>query len=207
MFYTLSKIIDIVSAFIILIPIMIILQFTILKEAELKRKFIIIIFILYLIGVYLVVGIPNINNITFDFSINIIPILDIVNSPINYMRNTILNIILFIPLGFMSPIIWKNYRSIKKVVLLGLGMSLIIEVLQIFTYRLTDIDDLITNTLGALIGYLLSVFINKMMSGKVYLLDNGQDKKELIFIFGIVFSMMFLIKGYISNIIWSFVLE
>lgn len=207
MFYTLSKIIDIVSAFIILIPIMIILQFTILKEAELKRKFIIIIFILYLIGVYLVVGIPNINNITFDFSINIIPILDIVNSPINYMRNTILNIILFIPLGFMSPIIWKNYRSIKKVVLLGLGMSLIIEVLQIFTYRLTDIDDLITNTLGALIGYLLSVFINKMMSGKVYLLDNRQDKKELIFIFGIVFSMMFLIKGYISNIIWSFVLE
>ena len=33
--------------------------------------------------------------------------------------------------------------------------SIIIEVSQLFNYRVTDIDDLITNTFGTIIGYLV----------------------------------------------------
>ena len=65
----------------------------------------------------------------------------------------ILNIIMFMPLGFLLPLIWKNFRNAKKVVLMGFLMSLAIEICQLFNLRATDIDDLMMNTLGALVGY------------------------------------------------------
>lgn len=64
-----------------------------------------------------------------------------------------LNIIMFMPFGFLLPLIWKNFRNAKKVVLMGFLMSLAIEICQLFNLRATDIDDLMMNTLGALVGY------------------------------------------------------
>ena len=49
----------------------------------------------------------------------------------------------------------------KKMVLLGFLTSLSIEVLQIFTFRATDVDDLITNVTGTIIGYFISRVIIK----------------------------------------------
>lgn len=64
-----------------------------------------------------------------------------------------LNVIMFMPLGFLLPFIWKNFRKVWKVVLIGFLMSLTIEVCQLFNFRATDIDDLIMNTLGTLLGF------------------------------------------------------
>lgn len=67
----------------------------------------------------------------------------------------ILNIIMFMPLGFLLPLIWKEYRNFLKVAATGLGFSLIIEICQLFCLRTTDIDDLIMNTIGAAVGYII----------------------------------------------------
>jgi len=66
-----------------------------------------------------------------------------------------------IPLGFLLPLIWSDFRSIKKVALVGFCLSLTIEVTQLFTYwRLSCTDDLIANTLGAVLGCLIfKVFV------------------------------------------------
>ena len=72
-----------------------------------------------------------------------------------------LNIILFIPFGFMFPIIHsKSFRryhlSPVFTIFIGFALSFSIEVMQYITGRgLADIDDLINNTLGAVIGYLV----------------------------------------------------
>ena len=63
------------------------------------------------------------------------------------------NVLAFMPFGFLLPLIWKNFRNAKKVVLMGFLMSLAIEICQLFNLRATDIDDLMMNTLGALVGY------------------------------------------------------
>lgn len=69
--------------------------------------------------------------------------------------NFVLNIILFIPLGFLCPFISRAYEQAKNMLILGLGLSIFIEISQLFTqYRATDIDDLLTNTAGTMIGYL-----------------------------------------------------
>lgn len=78
----------------------------------------------------------------------------------------ILNIIMFMPLGFLLPLLWNKYRKIPALVCTGLGFSLIIELSQLLNRRVTDIDDLLMNTLGALIGFIIWKLLSKMPPGK-----------------------------------------
>ena len=67
----------------------------------------------------------------------------------------VLNILLFVPFGFLLPFIWPNTNKFWVVLPFGFGFSLLIEISQLCNNRRTDVDDLILNTLGALVGYLL----------------------------------------------------
>lgn len=79
----------------------------------------------------------------------------------------ILNIICFVPLGFLSPFLSDVYKKGKNILLLGFVFSLIIEISQMFTlYRATDIDDLITNVIGAMLGFGGYKFISKLCTKK-----------------------------------------
>ena len=85
--------------------------------------------------------------------ISLIPFADIgiTSGVINYF----LNIVMTIPLGFLLPLIWPEFRSYKKVVLTGFAFSLLIELSQLLNLRATTIDDLVMNTLGSFIGCLI----------------------------------------------------
>lgn len=68
------------------------------------------------------------------------------------------NIIGFVPLGFVTPLFFKNMRSYCKVGLVGFLISLLIETTQlIFRLGLFELDDLFHNTLGTIIGYCIYV--------------------------------------------------
>jgi glycopeptide antibiotics resistance protein len=63
------------------------------------------------------------------------------------------NILLFVPFGFFIPLLFDRYNSIIKVAFYGFVASIIIEIIQYFTVmNITDIDDVIFNTLGAAAG-------------------------------------------------------
>ena len=68
------------------------------------------------------------------------------------------NIIMFIPIGFFPALLWRN-PSWKKALIYGLVTSGAIEFVQFFIGRSTDIDDILLNTFGALIGYWLFCLI------------------------------------------------
>lgn len=78
----------------------------------------------------------------------------------------LLNIVMFLPLGFLVPLIWKQMANLIRILELGLGFSLFIEISQLLNNRSTDIDDLLMNTLGALSGYLLYRIWTKWTGGK-----------------------------------------
>ena len=113
------------------------------------------IFSLYLCIVYDLVGPPNITYMNWDPAVNWIPLIGMMED----IRSNVLNVLLFVPLGAGLPFIWKKYRAFSKTVFFGFALSLVIEMSQLFTLRATDVNDLITNTLGAMIGYLLSKHI------------------------------------------------
>lgn len=112
-------------------------------------------FILYL---YLVINTTGVGTLWDIFSypelirlqeINLIPFQS------GSLITNLLNIFMFMPLGFLLPLIWKRYRQLLPTVLLGAGFSLMIELLQLFNRRVSDIDDLLMNTLGAFLGFIL----------------------------------------------------
>lgn len=73
----------------------------------------------------------------------------------NAYYNVIGNILLFVPLGLGIPLFFKNKNKLGKVALYGFMASLSIESLQYLTsINITDVDDIIFNTLGAIIGFL-----------------------------------------------------
>ena len=66
------------------------------------------------------------------------------------------NIVWFIPFGFGLAVMTGQSGSALKIMLFGLLLSLIIEFLQfMFGTGISETDDLILNTFGALLGYLL----------------------------------------------------
>jgi glycopeptide antibiotics resistance protein len=76
------------------------------------------------------------------------------------------NILLLMPLGFCAPILFHKCRSLKNIVLLGLVMSICIECIQFFEllsgivlWRSVDIDDVICNVIGAVLGYVIYLIL------------------------------------------------
>ena len=193
-----------VSTAFILLPVMFVLRKTAFQKHTKIQYLLVFIFAVYLSATFTVVGIPALNSLTIDGEFNLIPIIDILNSPIEYCKNTILNIILFVPLGFLLPAIWNEYRSLKKTFIIGLGLSLLIEILQIFTFRLTDVDDLITNTLGTVIGYFLS---SRLPEGIQLKISVHGAKYEPFIVCLIVILLMITIQPFISSAIWSCILS
>lgn len=83
------------------------------------------------------------------------------------VKTSLLNILLFIPFGFGLPFITK--LQMRKVVIAGALFSVTIELLQLLTgimahmtFRTADINDLIFNTIGAAIGYLLFIWFMRI---------------------------------------------
>jgi len=78
------------------------------------------------------------------------------------------NIIMFIPLGFFLPAVFRGMRKFRRVAASIFLMSFCIEFFQYFIGRSSDIDDLITNLLGGLIGYEVFLAANHLFSGKAF---------------------------------------
>jgi glycopeptide antibiotics resistance protein len=69
------------------------------------------------------------------------------------------NIILFMPIGFLLPLLYRRMVYFPNTVIIGLCISLFIEITQIPQNRSSDVDDLWLNTLGAFLGYLFYLLI------------------------------------------------
>lgn len=157
----------------------------------------------YLAAVFSITGLPTVIHWNFDPSFHWVPFVDIVSGPMGYLRNMVLNVILFVPMGFLLPVLWKGFRRGKDAVLAGFGVSVFIEVLQIFTFRATDMDDLIANTLGALLGWMAAKLIWKEKGKGLFGRDGGNGRAEFILIAAIVFFIYFFVQTFISDALWT----
>lgn len=76
--------------------------------------------------------------------------------------NIISNIVIFIPWGYLLPALWKRFQNPFLLISSCLGLTVFIEFFQLFIWRNTDIDDVILNFIGGLIGaaafYIVKLF-------------------------------------------------
>lgn len=92
------------------------------------------------------------------FRLNFLPFVYLFDypDPREILLNIIGNTAMFIPLGIIWPSVFPQLQPFGRAMAAGVGCSLLIEILQLpFFDRVSDIDDLILNSLGFLMGYLL----------------------------------------------------
>ncbi|MDD7794110.1 VanZ family protein [Clostridium sp. 'White wine YQ'] len=181
-----------IVAFIIGIPLVIIIEiFRYFKVKSQNKKFInykevsIVLLFIYFIVLISITLLPFYINLSHRAMLdrpepNIVPVFntikDMVNTPLGerhymiefWVVNILGNLMLLAPLSVLAPIITNKFRSYRSVTLLCFSVSLLIESLQYISYffgnfRSVDIDDVILNTLGALIGF----FVFKLLNNKV----------------------------------------
>ena len=77
------------------------------------------------------------------------------------MLNLVGNIVAFVPYGLFLPIMFPKNRSLWRIALLTFDFSFAVEVIQLVgKVGSFDVDDLMLNTLGGILGYLLFVVLN-----------------------------------------------
>lgn len=80
-----------------------------------------------------------------------------------WVSNLLGNVIGFLPFGFILPVIFRNFRSFWSIMFGGFLFSLLVETIQLVTkVGCFDVDDLILNTLGAILGYLEFMLCDKI---------------------------------------------
>ncbi|WEG12290.1 VanZ family protein [Pullulanibacillus sp. KACC 23026] len=78
------------------------------------------------------------------------------HSPMLILKNILGNVLLFFPYGFFLPLFFKRFRSFSQLLGIGFLSSLLIESCQYeFAQRIFDVDDLMLNTVGAILGWIV----------------------------------------------------
>lgn len=191
-----SALIEIFAAAIFIIPVWCI--YNKLWFHNWKKTMVYMIFGFYLTAILALVGFPNITLMKIDLNVNVNVI------PFVYMitdaANAALNVLLFIPFGFFLPVLWNEFRSVKRVLKIGFFTTFVIEISQIFTSRATDIDDVITNCVGTLIGYMIAYWFTKAFTRRI--LTSCKFNDFYIICISVV-MIMFFFQPFISSLLWS----
>lgn len=131
-------------------------------------------------------------------STNLIPFREILRYEVGtseFNKQVIGNILLFIPFGFFI----SNYCKIKKlgiITIVSLLSSLVIESVQHFIGRSFDVDDIILNVVGGIIGFLLYISLNAIRNHLPKFLRKDWFL-NLISIIIIVFIVLYIVKHYL----------
>lgn len=89
------------------------------------------------------------------------------------LSNLLGNVLAFVPFGMILPMLPPKCRNFFHIVLLGVDFSLFVETIQLISkVGSFDVDDLILNTLGAALGYLVYRLIRR------YFRRKHDDRKE-----------------------------
>lgn len=108
--------------------------------------------------------------------INIIPFKSFIDLIFNIsifesFKQILGNILLFIPLGFFLPLVFNKLNNLKQISIVIILSSLSIEVIQLlmsiylqFPYRYCDIDDLILNSIGGILGFFILYYTRSTLN-------------------------------------------
>lgn len=78
--------------------------------------------------------------------------------------NTIGSVLLFLPLGLLLPVIFRKVKHLPQIIFIALFLSLTKEVLQLLLHvGLFDIDKVILNTFGCVLGFLIFKLIRGLI--------------------------------------------
>lgn len=139
-----------------------------IKQNNNKKACILLAFFLYLSAVYALTLMPfrpftNLMNSGLVLNFNYYAFSDIINSYGAAEKEAILNVLMMVPFGILLPLVKKNKVNVFLLAAYTFLFSLSIETLQLLDpSRSSDVTDLITNTVGGILGYIILKSIFKI---------------------------------------------
>ena len=182
------ELLDKLCGAVVSLPLVLVYIFVCDRERAKRKWGWMVLLTLYLNAMYIVIGVPGVQYICWDPTLNLIPFQDF---SARNMEGMVLNAIMFAPLGFLLPAYFERYRHWGRTLAAGFLTSLTVELIQLFTFRATDVDDLIMNTLGTLVGFLLAKLVLRRRTA-VY--RGKKDWLELVIVNGIVLLVIVFIR-------------
>ena len=131
------------------------------KDFSLYKELIALSFIIYILCLFQVVTFQDNNNISSN---NLIPFREMFRYDFGsrlFLKNVLGNIIMFLPYGFFTSYFLKEKRLIP-ILALTVITSLTIESTQLMIGRVFDIDDILLNIVGGVLGHYLYILILKI---------------------------------------------
>ena len=99
-------------------------------------------------------------------------------NPMIIVHNLLGNAVLLLPLGLLLPFLSKRFKNFTNLVTLAFVASLSVEIVQfVLQIGMADIDDVILNTFGAMIGYSIYLLIRRLLSIRF---KASKYRKELV---------------------------
>ena len=139
--------------------------------AEEKRnvwlKILLVMLAMYLGHLFYVLLSPTYFFRRFSFSterLNLVPF-RVLSEWLAHPFNFFGNVLLFMPIGFFEVLLHPGFSRKKQIGFTAATaalLSLFIEFAQLFNYRVSDVDDIILNTIGAVLGALLCILLQKL---------------------------------------------
>lgn len=163
------------------------------KKIILYKELLMLIFIIYALCLFHVVTYQDVNFGTNNF----IPFKEIFRYDLGtpkFIKNIIGNIIMFIPFGFFASYFLKSKKIITPLIL-TIILTTTIETVQYYIGRVFDIDDIILNIVGGILGYLLFITMD-FLQNKIPGLKNNHILNLLI----IIIIVIIVIYGFDINI-------
>lgn len=130
--------------------------------------------LLFLTLMPILTSLPNISFKNYS-GMHLIPFDDVINSKGPAELQIFLNVIMLIPFGFLLPMVKKH--NLLSTTLITCLLSLSIEIIQplLNTYRISDVTDVITNTIGGVIGYLLYLIFKPYLNKYIFKKEASHD--------------------------------
>lgn len=125
-------------------------------KLEIYKEIINLVFIVYVIMLFSLVTATDFSS----YSNNFIPFKEIFRYSVTsklFYRNVVGNVVLFIPFGYYTSYYCKT-KNISYSFLISLIVSTTIETIQLTLGRSFDVDDIILNVVGGIVGYLFYIF-------------------------------------------------
>lgn len=144
---------------VIFLTIIILLRvFTILntsKKFVLHEEILLLLFITYILFLFELVTSRDV----YMNGTNLVPFREMFRYPVgseNFNRQVIGNILLFMPFGFFATY-YTKIKKISSISFMSILVSLTIEVVQKYIGRSFDVDDIILNVVGGILGFLVYI--------------------------------------------------
>lgn len=118
-------------------------------------------FIIYILCLFQVVTFQDNNNISSN---NLIPFREMFRYDLGsrlFLKNVLGNVIMFLPYGFFTSYFLKE-KKLLPILILTIVTSLTIECTQLMIGRVFDIDDILLNIIGGVLGHYLYILILKI---------------------------------------------